>query len=37
MKVLILKDFNNILDSNEFKLNYNDYITKKNFRILAIL
>ena len=29
MNILSIQDFNNILDSNEFKLNYNDYITKK--------
>ena len=29
MNILSIQDFNNILDSNEFKLNYDDYITKK--------
>ena len=29
MNILSIQDFNNILDSNEFKLNYNDYIKKK--------
>ena len=29
MNILSIQDFNNILDSNEFKLNYNYYITKK--------
>lgn len=29
MNILSIKDYNDILDSNEFKLNYNDYIKKK--------